>query len=138
MTAFALDPRLAGDSTPVCDLPLCSVRLMRDARFDWLLLVPRGSGLVEIIDLDDADQQRLMREIATASRVLKTQTDCDKLNVAALGNMVPQLHIHVIARRKGDAAWPGPVWGIGQPVARAAAEQDALVSRLATAFAQEN
>lgn len=134
MTAFELDPRLSGDSTPVCDLPLSSVRLMRDVRFEWLLLVPRRNGLVEIIDLDEADQQRLMREVALAGRVIKAETGCDKLNVAALGNMVPQLHVHVIARRKSDDAWPGPVWGAGQPRIRPDADQDALAARIAAAF----
>lgn len=138
MSSFQTDPRLAGDSVPVCDLALCTVRLMRDGRFDWLLLVPRRPDLVEIIDLEEGDQLRLMQEIAIASRVLKTETDCDKLNVAALGNMVSQLHVHVIARRKDDPAWPGPVWGAGQPLARSEAEQEKLVSRLAAAFARES
>lgn len=137
MTAFALDPRLAGDSTPVCDLPLCTVRLMRDGRFEWLLLVPRRPELVEIVDLDEGDQLRLMQEIAVASRVLKTETGCDKLNVGALGNMVPQLHVHVIARRKDDPAWPGPVWGVGQAATRTQTGQRELVERLAAAFSRE-
>jgi diadenosine tetraphosphate (Ap4A) HIT family hydrolase len=134
MSAFQPDPRLVGDSVPVCDLPLCTVRLMRDGRFDWLLLVPRQAGLIEIVDLDEADQLRLMQEIAIASRVLKTETGCDKLNVAALGNMVSQLHVHVIARRKDDPAWPGPVWGVGQAVARPETGQQELVERLVAAF----
>lgn len=137
MSAFQPDPRLVGDSVPVCDLPLCAVRLMRDGRFDWLLLVPRRPDLVEIIDLEEGDQLRLMQEVAIASRVLKTETGCDKLNVAALGNMVSQLHVHVIARRKDDPAWPGPVWGVGQAATRTEAGQRELVERLAAAFSRE-
>ncbi|WP_306028116.1 HIT family protein [Stappia sp. MMSF_3263] len=138
MSSFQTDPRLAGDSVPVCDLALCTVRLMRDGRFDWLLLVPRQADLVEIVDLGESDQLLLMQEIAIASRVLKAETDCDKLNVGALGNIVSQLHVHVIARRKDDPAWPGPVWGAGQAVARPEAEREKLVSRLAAAFARES
>jgi diadenosine tetraphosphate (Ap4A) HIT family hydrolase len=114
---FLLDTRLEGDSLPVCELPLCSVRLMRDARFPWLLLVPRRAGAREILDLDEADRLDLMREIALASEALRDSAGtCDKLNVGSLGNMVPQLHVHVIARVVGDAAWPGPVWGSGPAV----------------------
>ena len=110
---FVLDPRLAGDSVPVIDLPLCSVRLMNDARFAWLLLVPRRAGMSEIHDLDEADQDQLWREVRTAARALRTVSLCDKLNIGALGNMVRQLHVHVVARVVDDAAWPGPVWGSG-------------------------
>ncbi len=110
---FVLDPRLAGDSLAVIDLPLCSVRLMNDARFAWLLLVPRRTGASEIHDLDEPDQDRLWREIRLAARALRTVAPCDKLNLGALGNIVRQLHVHVVARVVGDAAWPGPVWGSG-------------------------
>ena len=114
MTAeFALDARLAADSTPVIDLPLCSVRLMNDARFPWLLLVPRRAGMSEIHDLDEGDQEQLWREIRSATRALRAVAPCDKLNIGALGNIVRQLHVHVVARVVGDAAWPGPVWGSG-------------------------
>ncbi len=112
MTSFALNPRLEGDSYFVADLPLCSLRLMKDANYPWLLLVPRKSDLVEVIDLDEADQLQLMREIVQASTVLREVSDCEKLNVGALGNQVSQLHVHVIARFRDDAAWPGPVWGV--------------------------
>ncbi len=121
---FVLDPRLAAESTPLGELALCQVLLMDDARFPWILLVPKRAGLVEIIDLGAQDLQRLMSEIATASGVLEAATSPYKLNVAALGNVVRQLHVHIIARFENDAAWPSPVWGKGervpyQPVQRA-------------------
>jgi diadenosine tetraphosphate (Ap4A) HIT family hydrolase len=121
---FVLDPRLAAESTPLGELALCQVLLMDDARFPWVLLVPKRAGLVEIIDLGAGDLQRLMEEIATASGVLEAATSPYKLNVAALGNVVRQLHVHIIARFENDAAWPSPVWGKGervpyQPVQRA-------------------
>lgn len=119
---FALDERLGADSVPVLDLPLCAVRLMNDARYAWLLLVPRRAGLVEVTDLDPAAQAILWRECALATATLRSVAPCDKLNLGALGNIVRQLHLHVIARRVGDAAWPGPVWGAGraEPYAEAA------------------
>lgn len=125
MSQFTFDPRLEGDSTPVVDLPLCAVRLMKDANYPWVLMIPRQANLVEIIDLAPQDRLQLMEEISSVSTALKRISGCDKLNVGALGNMVPQLHVHVIARFKGDAAWPGPVWG-AQPAksyADGAAEQ---------------
>jgi diadenosine tetraphosphate (Ap4A) HIT family hydrolase len=108
---WALDPQLAGDTAPVGDLPLCRVLLMNDANYPWLLLVPRRPRMVEIADLDAAEQAQLMGEIAETARALKAVTACDKINVAALGNVVAQLHVHVVARARGDAAWPRPVWG---------------------------
>lgn len=111
MTDFHLDPRLENDSIPVLDLGLSSIRLMKDANYPWLLMIPRKNDLREIIDLMPLEQVVLMEEISQVSRALKQITGCTKLNVAALGNMVPQLHVHVIARFEGDAAWPGPVWG---------------------------
>ncbi|MBL8570542.1 MAG: HIT domain-containing protein [Phreatobacter sp.] len=126
-----LDPRLAADSVPVADLALCQVRLMNDATYPWVLLVPRREGAVEIVDLAPEDRATLMDEIALVSGVLRAMTRCDKLNVAALGNMVPQLHVHVIARFAGDPAWPGPVWGKAPAQPYAAASRDGLVSALA-------
>src|SRR5258707_13935689 len=111
---FQLDPRLAGDSVPLAEFGLSALRLMNDARFPWLILVPRRAGAADIIDLDAADRATLMDEIAIVSSALKSVTACDKLNVAALGNMVRQLHVHVIARFQTDAAWPNPVWGSGK------------------------
>ena len=109
--AWSLHPQLARDSVPVGDLALARVLAMNDANYPWLVLVPRVGGAVEIIDLDEADRSGLMAEIAQVSAALKRLTRCDKLNVAAIGNIVPQLHVHVVARRTNDAAWPKPVWG---------------------------
>lgn len=128
--AFALDPRLAADSVPVTTLDLCDVRLMNNARFAWLLLVPRRAGLSEVDDLPEADQDQLWREMRQAARTLRAVVPCDKLNLGALGNIVRQLHVHIVARREGDAAWPGPVWGSGAAVAYAEDARDALVSAL--------
>jgi len=114
MTAFNLDPRLRDDSIPVANLGLCSLRLIDDRRFPWLLLIPRRPGCVELLDLQAKDQAQLWREILAVSGVLKDRLQPDKLNVAALGNQVAQLHVHLIARYREDAAWPGPVWGMGQ------------------------
>jgi diadenosine tetraphosphate (Ap4A) HIT family hydrolase len=111
MRSFTLHPQLARDTTFVGDLALSRVLLMNNANYPWLILVPRRDGAVEIVDLTDEDQQQLIREIALASTVLKTATQCEKLNVAAIGNVVPQLHLHVVGRRQSDPAWPKPVWG---------------------------
>ncbi|HET9819236.1 MAG TPA: HIT family protein [Rhodanobacteraceae bacterium] len=110
---FELDPRLAADTVFVADWKLCRVLLMDDARFPWLILVPRKPDLVELDDLDEADRTRLMHETQHAMKTLRAVTPCDKFNVGALGNIVRQLHVHVVVRREGDPAWPGPVWGSG-------------------------
>ncbi|QNK01935.1 HIT domain-containing protein [Dyella telluris] len=114
--AFALDPRLDNDTRLVASLALCDVRLMNDARFPWLVLVPRQADKVEICDLSPDDQALLWREVTQASQALRIVEPFDKLNLGALGNIVRQLHVHVVARREGDAAWPGPVWGSGTAV----------------------
>jgi len=111
MQEWQLHPTLAEDALVLGDLPLSRVLLSRDANYPWLVLVPRRPGATEIIDLAEAEQTQLTREIAQVSRALMTAVPCDKLNVAAIGNMVPQLHVHVVARRRDDAAWPKPVWG---------------------------
>ena len=111
MVEFTLAPELARDCIEVADWPLCKVLLMNDSQYPWFILVPRKPNLKESIDLDDVDQLMLMKESAKLSQLLKEVFNPDKLNVAALGNMVPQLHIHHIARFKNDAAWPAPVWG---------------------------
>jgi diadenosine tetraphosphate (Ap4A) HIT family hydrolase len=110
-SSWSLHAQLEKDTTPVGDLPLSRVLAVNDANFPWLLLVPRRAGASEIIDLAEPDQARLTTEIARVASALKRITSCDKLNVAAIGNVVPQLHVHVVARRIGDAAWPRPVWG---------------------------
>lgn len=108
---WSLDPQLERDSVVVGNFSLSHVRLMNDANYPWLLLVPRRHDMSEITDLAEIDQAELMREVARAVRALKTETACDKINVAAIGNVVPQLHVHVIARFRTDRAWPKPVWG---------------------------
>ena len=112
---WALDTVLERDTRAVGNLTLCRVLLSRDANYPWLLLVPRRRGAVEIVDLDSGEQTQLMAEIADVSRALKAVTACDKLNVAAIGNVVAQLHVHVIARMRSDAAWPKPVWNAVPP-----------------------
>lgn len=114
MTAFALDPRLAADTVAVATLPLCEVRLLDDRRFPWAVLVPVRPAAVEIVDLDAADRARLIEEIAQVATAMRRAYAPDKLNVGALGNVVAQLHVHVVARYRADAAWPGPVWGTGR------------------------
>ncbi|MEW6256772.1 MAG: HIT domain-containing protein [Pseudomonadota bacterium] len=114
--SFVLDPRLAADGPALGDLPLCHVRLVDDARFFWIVLIPRRADLVEIMDLPAGERSLLMEEIAAAGAVLKAESGCAKLNVAALGNMVSQLHVHLVGRGPGDAAWPGPVFGVGARV----------------------
>jgi diadenosine tetraphosphate (Ap4A) HIT family hydrolase len=126
-TAFGLHPQLAQDTVAISDLALSRLLLNRDANYPWLLLVPRRAGLTEIVDLDTTAQAQLMAEIAAVSAVLRDITQCDKLNVAALGNMVPQLHVHIIARRKSDVAWPRPVWGVAPAIAYGDNEMSALI-----------
>ncbi len=115
-SAWLLHSQLEKDTINVGDLPLSRVLVIKDANYPWLLLVPRRAETVEIIDLDEVEQAQLMTEITRVARVLKDITKCDKLNIAALGNLVPQLHIHIIARRSSDAAWPRPVWGVAPPL----------------------
>jgi len=110
---FLLDSRLAADAFVLGDMLLSRVLLMNDARFPWLIVVPRRPELRELIDLASTERSILMEEIARASSALKEATRAEKLNVAALGNQVEQLHVHVIARFAGDPAWPHPVWGRG-------------------------
>lgn len=109
-SSFSLHPRLREDCHNIADLPLSRLLLMNDARFPWLILVPRRQGAIELFDLQKGDLQMLSQEIATVSALLKSHCKADKINVAALGNQVPQLHVHVIARFESDPAWPSPVW----------------------------
>ena len=114
--SFTLDPRLVADTHPIGDAPLSRVLLMDDARFPWLILVPRIAGARELFDLDGADRATLLGELDGVGRALESLLRPDKTNIAALGNVVSQLHVHVIARHTTDAAWPQPVWGRGAPV----------------------
>jgi len=128
--AFLPDPRLAADSLLVADGPLSQLRLMDDARFPWLVLVPRLAGVQEWIDLDGAAQRQLLAEVNLAGRLLRALGPVHKLNIGALGNIVRQLHVHVVARSEGDAAWPGPVWGSGARVPYVPHEREARVAAL--------
>ena len=112
---WSLHPQLAADAHSVGDLPLSRVLIIRDSNYPWIILVPRQPGLTEILDLDLAQQAQLMGEITRAGSALKEITACNKLNIAALGNVVPQLHVHIIARSRSDPAWPHPVWGKLKP-----------------------
>ena len=111
--AFVLHEKLAADCERIGDFELCTLLLMRDHRFPWTILVPRLAGLRDFHDLPRAQASALFDEIAVVSRVLIDAFAAEKINVAALGNQVPQLHVHVIARYANDAAWPGPVWNAG-------------------------
>ena len=113
MTDFILDQRLQADSVFIADGPLSQIRLMDDTRYPWLLLVPRVADIAEWIELDGNQQRLLLAEINQISRHLKQKPNVTKLNIGALGNIVRQLHVHLIGRFEGDAAWPGPVWGSG-------------------------
>lgn len=127
---WTLHPQLDKDTASVGDLPLCRVLLIKDAQYPWLVLVPRRVDTVEIIDLDEVAQAQLMTEITRVSRALREITRCDKLNVAALGNVVPQLHVHIIARRRTDAAWPRPVWGVMPPLSYDPRDMQELIDAL--------
>ena len=131
--SFTLDPKIAAVSVPVADLPLCQLRLMNDARYPWLLLVPQRAE-TELFELPDPDRAMLLDEIVRASAALKAVTACDKLNVATLGNVVRQLHVHLIARFTSDASWPQPVWGIGEAVAYEPAKRDRLIGEIRAAL----
>jgi len=131
MTGFALDPRLEADTFPITDWKLSRVLAMNDARYRWLVLVPRKPGLVELFDLNEVEQITLMQEIVAASAWLKR--DAAKINVGTLGNIVAQLHVHVVARKPGDPAWPGPVWGHSTSIGYDAAARARLIAEFVNA-----
>lgn len=122
---FEVDERLINDTVPLGDFALCRVLLMNDSRYPWLILVPRCSAVSEVFDLTAEQQQQLWLEASTVGQVLKGVYQADKINIATLGNVVSQLHIHVVVRMRDDAAWPAPVWGQGeaQPYSAEAVEQ---------------
>lgn len=135
MTAFPLHPAFEAGSTPVFDWPLCHVRLQDDARFPWLILIPRQPGLRELEDLSLADRGLLMEEIVRAGAAVRdlgagAGRPVEKLNVAALGNVTAQLHVHVVGRRSDDDLWPDPVWGRGSAAPYDAATLRTVLSRL--------
>lgn len=124
---FRIDPAFEATSEPLAELGLCHARLHDDARFPWIVLIPRIAGLRELEDLSAEDRARLMEEVVAAGRAVRAVGHAagrpvEKLNVGALGNVTPQLHIHVVGRRADDAAWPGPVWGAGEARRYRAAE----------------
>ena len=128
-TGWHLHPQLADDTHPVASLALCELRLMDDGNYPWLVLVPRVADAVELVDLDATQRHALTDEVDRVARALRDLFRPHKLNVAALGNLVPQLHVHVIARFQHDPAWPAPVWG---RVAARPYPPEALVERIAS------
>lgn len=134
-TGWHLHPQLADDTLPLASFALCELRLMDDANYPWLVLVPRVADAVELLDLDATQRHALTDEIDRASRVLRGLFRPDKLNVAALGNLVPQLHVHVIARYRDDPAWPRPVWGTAAALSYSEEALIERVARLQTALA---
>jgi diadenosine tetraphosphate (Ap4A) HIT family hydrolase len=131
---FKIDPRLAADTAFIADWTLSRVLLMNDSRFPWLILVPRRAGLVEVFDLDAAGRSTLIEEVSRAAERLKRWARADKINIGALGNIVPQLHVHVVARRRNDAAGLAPMWGFGQAVPYTEQELARLLSELRSAL----
>ena len=134
MIAFNLDPRLIRETLFVADIGLTQVRLMNDRRFAWLVLVPKRPGAVEIHDLSPLDQTMLTFETGQIAGALQQMTGADKMNVAALGNQVRQLHVHVIARFEDDAAWPGPVWCTGSAEPYGDGEAETFITRFSKCF----
>jgi diadenosine tetraphosphate (Ap4A) HIT family hydrolase len=132
--AWRLPLHLERESASLGDLPLSRVLLIKDANYPWLMLVPRRPNVTEITELSETDRAQLMSEIALAASALQKLTACDKLNIATLGNIVPQLHVHIVARRKTDVAWPRPVWGYGAPRAYEEAELDRFFRAVAKAI----
>lgn len=132
-----IDPRLTSSSLHVIDLNLCQVRLNHNAAFPWILLIPQRESVTEIIDLSPSDQLQLMEEISLSSHVMKALFKPTKLNVASLGNVVPQLHLHVIARYENDKAWPHPVWNSGVNMEYGEQEKNVRIDLLKNAFLNE-
>ncbi|MFI4937039.1 MAG: HIT domain-containing protein [Candidatus Berkiellales bacterium] len=131
---FVLDPKLEQDSEFIIDLPLCQARLSNNAAFPWIILVPRQDKLVEIIDLNQEDQEQLLREIRQTSHILQRHTKPKKLNIANLGNIVAQLHVHIIARFETDPAWPNPVWNSGFNIPYSTSDKNKLLAQLVNQF----
>lgn len=134
MSVFELDGRLSRDSELVTTLGLCEVRLSKDSRWPWLILVPRRNGLEELFDLTPLDQSVITFEINAVAEALKKATGATKINVGALGNIVRQLHVHVIARTEGDANWPGPVWSFGEAKPWGEADRKSLIAKVLEAL----
>lgn len=133
---FVLDQRLLQDTLPVGDYPLCRLLLSNDSQYPWFILVPRRADISEIFQLSSADQTQLWKESTALSKTLEQLFLADKMNVAALGNVVSQLHMHVIVRHKTDVAWPAPVWGKHPAVAYSAEQFASIVERLKSALTE--
>lgn len=131
---FNIDERFLRDSEFVISLGLCQLRLQNDNRWPWLVMIPQRDGLSEVFELSPLDQTMLTFEMNLVAKTLKEVTGAVKINVGALGNIVRQLHVHVIARDEGDANWPGPVWGFEKAIAYDNATRDALIAKLKEAF----
>ncbi len=131
---FKLHSQLVQDTIPVISLSLCQALLMNDSRFPWLILVPQEPDLKEIYNLSSTKQSQLMVEITSTSRVLEQLYSPQKLNIGALGNIVEQLHIHVIARNQSDQSWPGPVWGHGTAIPYTKIEFPQVCNNIKLAF----
>lgn len=134
---FVLDTRLQEDTWLIGDFPLCRLLLSNDSNYPWFILVPRREGISEIFQLDDHDQHLMWDETTMLARALKAPLGADKMNVATLGNVVSQLHIHVIARYTSDVAWPGPVWGKHPAKPYTQAEVDTLRVKLKAVLGAE-
>lgn len=130
MPDFEPDARLLADSYPITELPLCQLRLMNDRRYVWLILIPRRLHITEVHELSSTDQRQLWREGSALGQAIKTHFSGHKLNLATLGNVVPQLHLHVVLRHDNDPAWPGPVWGHSQAEPYTSEQQAGMRSRL--------
>jgi len=131
---FELDKQIAKDTFPVASLDTCELRLMNDSRWPWFILVPRFEKACEWHELFTDQRQDIDFEVANVASALKAVTGCEKINIASLGNMVRQLHIHIIARNSGDTNWPGPVWGFGEPVSYDDTTSEKLIQAMANAL----
>lgn len=134
MQPFVLDARLAADSVSILKLGLCDLRLAKDSRWPWLILVPQRADVSEVFDLTPLDQAMLTFEQVTVGAALKQVTGADKINIAAIGNIVRQLHVHVVARTEDDPNWPKPIWGYGTSVPYDQAAFDAMKTRILEAL----
>jgi len=130
LSEFELDGRIARDSDLIATLDLCQLRIQNDSRWPWLVMVPQRADMTEIFELSEADQALLSAEVNHVAAALKEITCATKINVGALGNIVRQLHVHVIARFEGDANWPGPIWGYGSAEPYDGEKRQALMNRL--------
>ncbi|RDH84153.1 MAG: hypothetical protein DIZ78_12995 [endosymbiont of Escarpia spicata] len=131
---FLLHPQLKADTFFVAKLQLCELRLMDDSRFSWLILVPQREDIKAVHRLEENDQLTLIRESSAVSNLLTAMTTPDRINIGALGNVVSQLHWHVVARSQSDACWPGPVWGCGERIPYVVQERERLINRLQNEF----